>query len=110
MFNLIIFSFLVYGICNIIIYGSIFTWFREYLKYYGEGDYSLYKLFTCFMCLPTWVGMFLSYVFISNGNYDLSPLHSVGFNKNIYLTVFFDGLLSSGLVYFINTIVEKLEK
>ena len=46
----------------IVVYGSIFESFRNLLSKLGTGDKSLYKLFTCMMCMPTWVGFGLSYL------------------------------------------------
>jgi hypothetical protein len=106
---IILFFVLNFSISNIIIYGSIFEGFRNMLKRFGEGDYSLYKLFTCFMCLPTWVGFGLSLFLNLQGYYWLSPFAYSGVEE-LYYVVILDGLISSGVVYFINVIVEKLEK
>ena len=105
--ELIIYSFLCYGASNIIMYGSIFGWLRKSAAYLGTGDYSIYKLLTCMMCLPTWVGFFFSYVLISLDLSDYLPINdSTG---NIYLIVFLNGVIASGTVYLINTVVEYFE-
>jgi hypothetical protein len=106
MMNLLIFIVVTYGISNILIYGSIFQWWRDLLSKLGTGDKSLYKLFTCMMCLPTWVGFILSYLLQSQGVE--TPLTVYGV-ENLYLAVFLDGILASGGVYAFNTLVEYLE-
>lgn len=106
MLNLIIFILVAYGISNILVYGSIFEWFRNLLAKLGTGDTSLYKLFTCMMCLPTWVGFGLSYLLHTQG-VD-TPMATFGV-EHLYLKVFLDGVLTSGGVYAFNTLVEYLE-
>ena len=107
----IIYGFLMYGLANILIYGSIFNWFRNLLSKLGNGNYSLYKLFTCMMCLPTWLGFgfgfFMYYIgkeelLITNLVYDL--------NDYKYIAIFLTGIITSGIVYAINTFVEYFEK
>lgn len=106
----IVYGFLMYGLSNILIYGSLFQWFRNFLFSLGSGDYSLYKLFTCTMCLPTWLGFgfgfFMYYVgkerlLITNMFYDL--------NDYKYISILLTGIITSGIVYFINTFVEYFE-
>jgi hypothetical protein len=59
------------------------------------------------MCLPTWVGFFFSYILISLDLGDYLPINdSTG---NIYLIVFLNGVIASGTVYLINTVVEYFE-
>ena len=67
---------------------------------------SLYKLFTCMMCMPTWVGFGLSYLLQSQG-VD-TPLTMYGI-ENLYLVMFLDGVLASGGVYTLNVLVEHFE-
>lgn len=107
--EILIFIIITYAICNILVFGSIFEWLRNFLSTLGTGGYSLYKLFTCMMCLPTWVGAILSYIFIVNGYEFISPLTSVGVD-NIPLAVTIDGFFASGSVWLIHTLQEKLEK
>lgn len=103
---LLTFIILCYGICNIIIYSSLFTGFREFLKKFGTGNYSLHKLFTCFICLGTWIGFLTSFIFISFNKLDLLPL---GFLNNIYLTVILHGFLASGGVWLTETIQDSID-
>lgn len=96
---LLIWGISAYGMSNIIVYGSIFENFREWLKrnikFFGD-------LVSCMMCTSTWVGFFMSFVFdgFIYRFMEVSPIW--GF--------FFDGMLTSGLVWIINTFVEHFEK
>lgn len=105
----LLFILVCYGACNNIIYGSIFQGFRNFLKTFGTGGYSLHKLFTCFMCLGTWVGFFLTYLLNYFGYLNLTPFGSIGLN-HYYLVIFLNGLASSGGVWLIHTIQEMLER
>lgn len=106
MTNLIIFILASYGISNILVYGSVFEWLRNLIGKMGTGPVSLHKLFTCMMCMPTWVGFILSFVLQSNGVE--TPFVSYGLD-NLWLVIFFDGVLASGSVYTLNVIVEYFE-
>lgn len=105
----LIFLLICYGACNNLIYGSLFEGYRNLLAKFGTGGYSLYKLFTCFMCLGTWMGFIISTIFIYFGYIELTPVGSMGVD-NIYLVVFFNGLLSAGGVWLIHTFQETLER
>lgn len=105
----LLFILICYGACNNMIYGSIFEGFRTYLSRFGTGGYSLHKLFTCFMCLGTWMGFAISYILFKFGYINLTPMGSYGIN-NTYLVIFLNGLLSSGGVWVIHTLQEALER
>ena len=105
----IIFLLICYGACNNIIYGSLFEGFRNFLSKFGTGGYSLYKLFTCFMCLGTWMGFAISLIFIYFGYINLTPVGYMGVT-DIYLVVFLNGLVSAGGVWLIHTFQETLER
>jgi hypothetical protein len=102
--NTLIFILICYGASNNLIYGSLFEGFREFLKKFGDGDYSLYKLFTCFMCLGTWMGFVMALLY-SYGNIP-TPIET----HNLPLKIFLNGLLSAGGVWIIHTIQEYFEK
>jgi hypothetical protein len=105
----LIFILVCYGACNNLIYGSVFEGFRKSLAKFGTGGYSLHKLFTCFMCLGTWMGFAVSAILIMFGYSKLTPMGSLGVD-NIYLMVFLNGLLSAGGVWLIHTIQETFER
>jgi hypothetical protein len=102
--NTLLFILICYGACNNMIYGSIFEGFRNFLAKFGEGGYSLHKLFSCFMCLATWMGFVISLILLKTGNQ--TPLNI----NNLYLSVFFHGLLSGGAVWLIHTVQEAFER
>jgi len=108
MYLIIIWVLFAYGLCNILIFGSNFNWWRDLLKWFGTGPYSLYKLFTCFMCLPTWVGFFMSYVTKTYLNC-YNPSYSYGID-HFWVGVFVDGIITSGAVWLVHTLQEKMEK
>lgn len=109
MIELILYILLVYGTANILVYGSIFEWLRNALHKLGEGPYSFYKLLTCMMCLPTWLGFTFSTIFIFTGNPEFSPFYSNGMD-GVLLTIFFDGIFASATAWLIHTIQERIEE
>ena len=102
--NTIAFILICYGASNNLIYGSIFEGFRNFLAKFGTGGYSIYKLFTCFMCLSTWIGFVITTLLILTKN--TTPLAI----NNIYLSVFLHGLLSTAGVWVTHTLQEACER
>ena len=102
--SILVFILICYGACNNMIFGSIFEGFRTFLSKFGSGDYSLHKLFTCFMCLGTWMGFAISAILILSGN--ATPLHI----KGDILNIFMHGLLAAGGVWILHTIQEAAER
>ena len=93
-----------FGLSNIIVYGKIFQTQRDYITSHSNFFGSLIN---CIMCFSFWSGIILSLIY--------SPSNALLFNFNtslplILLSSFIDGLYSSGSVYLINTIIEKLER
>lgn len=105
----LIFLLISYGACNNIIYGSLFEGFRSFLSKFGTGPYSIHKLFTCFMCLGTWMGFALTVIYNHFGYISLTPMASLGIT-NLYLVIFLNGLLASSGVWLINTLQDALER
>ena len=99
-----IFLLICYGACNNLIYGSVFEGFRNTLAKFGTGGYSLHKLFTCFMCLGTWMGFAISSIALLAGV--ALPITVV----SVPLSIFLHGLLAAGGVWSINSIIEYFEK
>ena len=99
-----------YGMSNIIVYGSIFQTPRDYINAMGNSPgFPLRPVFkfisdlvSCMMCTSTWVGFFLSLTFIS-------PIHILT-GTNEWYSIFLDGMLASGSVWAINSIVEWFEE
>ena len=99
---------LSYGLMNIMVYGSIFEGFREFFIKWGDsivpfnflGKF-ISGILGCPMCFSTWGGFFL-------GIFIFSPTHIL-FGLPVEISWFFDGILSSGGVWAINTIIEYFE-
>lgn len=104
--ELLIFILLSYGISNIVVHGSIFNKWREFWKAINPSFFG--TLFTCMICFPTWVGFLLSFVFQIMGYINMSPTANVGID-NIYLSVFLDGCLASGVTWLIHVVEEYIE-
>lgn len=106
---ILLFILTCYGACNNMIYGSVFEGFREFLKKFGTSGYSIHKLFTCFMCLGTWMGFVISYLLFRIGHLNITPWGTYGLNDT-FLIIFLNGLLSGGGVWLIHTIQEAFER
>lgn len=109
MKEIFIFTLIGYGISNILIYSSLFEPWRKFLAWFGKGDLSIHKLFSCMMCLPTWIGFGLSTLFYYLGVHSITPVGQLGI-ENIYLHIFLDGVFLSGCVWLIHTLQEYFEK
>jgi len=107
---LLIWLLIAYGMSNILVYGSIFNGLRNFFKKWGENQYNPFNglgqfisdLLSCMMCTSTWVGFFLSVAYFSPSN---SLIHT-----NNLVSWFFDGMLASGFVWGINSIIEWFEE
>ena len=99
MIYFLVWAFIAYGMSTIIVYGSIFetprTWIKLHSKFVGD-------LISCMLCTSTWVGFFLSIT--------LGGLSHHLFNINWIPGIFFDGMLTAGIVWAINSIVEFFEE
>jgi hypothetical protein len=104
---MIIFTFLLvsYGVTNIAVFGSIFEGWRNFWKRVSPSFFG--KLFSCPLCLSTWVGFILSYTLLSLGFQ--TPMFNYGVDV-LPLAVFLDGCLTSGGVWIIHNFEEMLER
>ena len=108
--NLIIWAMVAYGMTNILVYGSIFNGLRDSIHKWGKNKLAVFNflgkflsdLISCVLCTSTWVGFFLSLVYFSPN------IEFIGLNK--FLSVFFDGMLSAGFVWAINSVIEWFEE
>ena len=98
-----------YGLMNIIVYGAIFEPFREFFKEISQSKSKfrwvgkfMSKMTSCPMCFATWGGFFTAIVI-------WSPIHIL-FEIPIEISWFFDGIMASGAVWIINSIVEFFEE
>ena len=107
--QLILWMVMSYGISNILVYGSIFNGPRNKINKVAEDPTNplhsvcvfLSDMLKCMMCTPTWVGFFF-------GIFLYSPVHEI-LGVNSYVSWFFDGMLASGSVWAINSIIEWFE-
>jgi len=98
MVKLILWMVLAYGMSTIIVYGHIFDKPREW---FSSKSPIIREFLTCMLCIPTWVGFFLSFVLggLSNEYFDTGNF-----------TFFFDGMFTAGAVWAINSLVEFFEE
>jgi hypothetical protein len=83
---------------------------RNTLSRWGTNPYTPFRgvfnfiseLLSCMMCASTWVGFFMSLV-------AYSPWHEI-IGLNQYASIFFDGMLASGAVWAINSVIEWFEE
>lgn len=99
------FLLLAYGITNIAVFGTIFDGWRSFWKRVSPSFFG--KLFGCPLCLSTWIGFILSYVFSLFGYPTPMSLYGI---DSLPLMIFLDGCLTSGGVWLIHTIQEFFER
>lgn len=100
---------MIYGISNILVYGSIFNTPRNYINkrasveesYFTDFFIFLRDMLSCMMCTPVWVGFFA-------GIFIFSPTNEL-FQVSKFISWFFDGVLASGTTWAINSVVEWFE-
>ena len=98
-----------YGMTQIMVYGSIFKSTRESIERMGNLRIPvlsplfrfIHGIVSCMMCCSTWVGFFM-------GAFIYSPW-GIDMGIPTVPAIFFDGMLASGGVWAINTIVEHFE-
>jgi len=107
--ELVLWALAAYGMTNILVWGSIFADLRNWIHTWGMNEYAPFQgvgkflsgLIACMMCTSTWVGFFMSVFYYS-------PSMEI-MNFNPYFSWFFDGMLASGVVWLINSVVEYWE-
>lgn len=108
--ELLLWMVMAYGMTNILVYGSIFNGTRNFIREWGEDKTTAFNGFfhfvngilSCMMCCSTWVGFFF-------GFFLYSPIHEILGASGIW-SWFFDGMLASGAVWIINSLVEWFEE
>lgn len=103
--EIVLFILLAYGITNIIVFGSIFKSLRDFLMKISPKI--LGKLFSCPMCLSTWIGGILSFICIYYDYATPFTQYGVLFPP---LRIFFDACFTSGCVWIIHTVQEAFER
>lgn len=110
MTHLLVWFIVSYGLMNIMVYGSIFHKLREFFKTWGSNPYAplqgvgefISGILSCPMCFSFHSGWFLSLVLFS-------PTF-IFFGTPLWISWFFDAILSSGAVWAINAVVEWFEQ
>ena len=108
--SLIVWFILSYGLMNIMVFGSIFQGLRNFFLTWGNNKSLPFNgianfisgIITCPMCFSFHGGWFLSLTVFS-------PTF-VLFGTPLWISWFFDGILSSGAVWAINAIIEWFEE
>jgi hypothetical protein len=108
--NLITWILLNYGLMNIMVYSSIFKGLRDFFKEWSLNKYSPFYyvaefisgILSCPMCFSFHGGWFFSLTIFS-------PLFEL-YNTPTYISWFFDGVLASGSVWALNSIIEWFEE
>jgi hypothetical protein len=99
MILLFFWTFIAYGITSIIVWGSIFENFRNWVikqsKFFGD-------LIQCTLCTSTWVGFFMSLF--------LGSISSYFFDNYLIVNIFLDGMYTAGSVWALNSIIEFFEE
>ena len=96
---LFVWTFIAYGITSIIVWGSIFEKFRNWVTKHSKF---LSDLISCTLCTSTWVGFFMS-LFIGSITKNF-------FDSFMLINVFFDGMYTAGSVWALNAIIEFFEE
>lgn len=94
---------LAYGITNIVVFGSIFQPLRDLLD--SSWTSFIHSIFTCPMCFSTWLGFILSGMLLYFGQ--ITPI-SMFFELPQLLTIFLDGCFTSGAVWLIFKMEDRL--
>lgn len=111
--KLALFILIAYGISNIIVFSSIFRRWREFWTNVSPDFWG--TLFTCMICLPTWIGIMGSILIWSPTDYYGVVTEGLNF-FNLFtipkglITAFLDGCLTSGIVWLIHSFQEALER
>lgn len=110
MTQLLVWILMAYGMTNIVVYGSIFNAPRDFIKKWSEDEFAPFqgvgqfisKMISCPMCFGTWFGFFAG-AFLYSPTYE-----TLGIIKTF--SWFFDGMLASGGVWVVNSIIEWFEQ
>jgi hypothetical protein len=109
MEKFIIWSIMLYGISNILVYGSILNSFRNFIEKIGNSTILIIspifkfirEMLKCMMCTPFHLG-YLSTFFIYSPTFEY-------FSLPLYYSWILDAGIASGVVWGINSIIEWFE-
>ena len=103
---------MVYGLCNILVYGSgpfdVLIKFKNWCEYHCS---MIYNMLQCMMCTSTNIGWIFSLInILCFPMLHFTPATILfGDLKLWYLIIIFDAFLTSGSVWLIHTIQETFE-
>ena len=108
--QIILWILLNYGLTNIVVFGVIFepvrNWFEKIAnsgsKFKKIGGF-FNELINCPMCFATWSGIFFSIAMQWS-------LTNIAFGAPTIISWLFDGILTSGAVWALNSIIEFFEE
>lgn len=98
--ELVVFLLISYGISNIMVFSTIFERWRNFTNKYSPNFFG--ELFSCMICLPFWIGVFLSF-------FVYSPSLGILNLRVLPLNLLLDACIASGGVWIIHTFQEYLE-
>jgi hypothetical protein len=110
MIAIVVWSLVIYGMSNILVYGSILNGFRNTIERWGNNPstpfnkvfHFIREMLRCMLCTPTWLGFFFGFLIYS-------PTYTY-LNVSEYYSWFLDGTLASGTTWIINSIIEWFEE
>lgn len=102
-----------YGIANLFVYSNgPFHIFEHWRKFTNKLHSQIGELFTCMICLSTWIGLSLSLINIFLlPTVPFTPFNIILNNTNLYwLIVVLDMGFTSGCVWLIHQLEEMMER
>lgn len=110
--KVIVYCILAYGLANTLIYANgPFHIFAHMHRILPKIHPHLEEMFSCFICLPYWIGFFFSAldIFLFE-DFSFTPMNiCLGASCPWWLVILFDGIFTSGAVWLINTVQSKYE-
>lgn len=113
MLGLIVYMLATYGLANMIIYSNgPFHIFEHWRNFTHKIHEQVGELFTCMLCLSTWIGLFLSIVnIIFLPNFPFTPFNVVLDGSKLYwLIVLLDTCATSAGVWLLHQLEEMMER
>lgn len=113
IFMIICYSLLAYGFANMIVYSSGPFRIFERLRNLAHNIHpQIGELFTCMMCLSTWLGLLFSVInIVFIPTIPFTPFNIILYDNSYkFLNVIFDMGLTSGVVWLLHQLDEMMER